>query len=107
MLEESQKNLMCSRLIMRNVFQNPTTMSTEYELLYWPLAGRGEFIRLIFEDAGVPFKDNSDVQAITAIKEGKEAFYPSFAPPFLKRGKSEREIGELQSQKVGPSLKKS
>jgi len=61
-------------------------MSTEYELLYWPLAGRGEFIRLIFEDAGVPFKDNSDVQAITAIKEGKEAFYPSFAPPFLKRG---------------------
>jgi hypothetical protein len=29
-----------------------------YELLYWPgIPGRGEFIRLAFEAAGVPYKD--------------------------------------------------
>ena len=61
-------------------------MSAEYELTYHGLAGRGEFVRVIFEDAGVPFKDISDVQKILAIKEGKEEFYPSFAPPFLRKG---------------------
>ena len=30
----------------------------EYELLYWPgIQGRGEFVRLAFEDAGVPYDD--------------------------------------------------
>ena len=29
-----------------------------YELLYWPgIPGRGEFIRLVFEAAGVSYKD--------------------------------------------------
>ena len=29
-----------------------------YELLYWPgIQGRGEFVRLAFEDAGVPYED--------------------------------------------------
>jgi glutathione S-transferase len=32
-----------------------------YELLYWPgMPGRGEFIRLAFEAAGVSYKDPSN-----------------------------------------------
>lgn len=32
-----------------------------YELLYWPgIPGRGEFIRLAFEAAGVPYKDTAN-----------------------------------------------
>ena len=30
----------------------------KYELYYWPgIQGRGEFVRLAFEDAGVPYAD--------------------------------------------------
>ena len=32
-----------------------------YELLYWPgMPGRGEFIRLAFEAAGVSYKDTAN-----------------------------------------------
>jgi glutathione S-transferase len=32
-----------------------------YELLYWPgMPGRGEFVRLAFEAAGVSYKDPSN-----------------------------------------------
>jgi hypothetical protein len=50
-------------------FRHHTTMSTNkkarthppYELLYWPgIPGRGEFIRLAFEAAGVSYKDVSN-----------------------------------------------
>ncbi|KAF4552189.1 Hypothetical protein D9617_11g010380 [Elsinoe fawcettii] len=68
---------------------------TQYELLYHPgIPGRGEFIRLAFEAAGVPYSDiaNEDksnykvVQAIcssdgTGDEDGNP---PPFAPPALK-----------------------
>jgi len=28
-----------------------------YKLYYWPIQGRGEFIRLAFEEAGAPYED--------------------------------------------------
>ncbi len=66
-------------------------MSDEYVLYYWPLAGRGEFVRLIFEEVGQPFKDVDNIDEIKAMcgargpqKEG----FPNFAPPILKKGKS-------------------
>jgi glutathione S-transferase len=35
-----------------------TSTQPPYELLYWPgIPGRGEFIRLAFEAAGVSYKD--------------------------------------------------
>lgn len=40
-----------------------TTASSHppYELLYWPdIPGRGEFIRLALEAAGVPYKDTAN-----------------------------------------------
>ena len=61
----------------------------EYTLYYWPLAGRGEFVRVMFEEAGVPYKDISDAPTTTkAVKENGLGGFPSFAPPVLKKGKS-------------------
>jgi len=66
-----------------------------YELLYHPgLPGRGEYIRLLFEAAGVPYTDVANqqengysfVQAIIDPKatECEEGNPPAFAPPALK-----------------------
>jgi glutathione S-transferase len=67
-----------------------------YELHYWPsIQGRGEFIRLAFEDAGVPYVDvarrpeaeGGGVRAMMALMKGKDhAGLLPFAPPFLKVG---------------------
>lgn len=66
-----------------------------YELYYWPpLPGRGEPIRLIFEDAGVPYRDvgrlpeegGGGVKAIFAYYAGEREGHPAFAPPVLKVG---------------------
>ena len=60
----------------------------EWELYYWPLAGRGEFVRIIFEEAGVKFKDISDVPTLKDGITGGERtdIYPTFAPPMIKKG---------------------
>jgi glutathione S-transferase len=60
-----------------------------YELYYWPgLPGRGEFIRLAFEEAGTKYKDIAlDEDAVEMIEKiTGETRHPSFAPPFLKHG---------------------
>jgi glutathione S-transferase len=64
-----------------------------YELFYWPgLPGRGEFVRLAFEDAGVPYvdyakiapEDGGGVPALQKIlAEGRPR---PFAPPVLRHG---------------------
>lgn len=47
-----------------------------YHLYYWPgIQGRGEFIRLALEDAGVRYRNKSP-----------EKRYRAFAPPYLKAG---------------------
>lgn len=67
-----------------------------YELYYWPgIQGRGEFVRLAFEEAGVayvdaarlPEKDGGGVRALTALMKPTRGGPPPFAPPFLKVGK--------------------
>lgn len=65
-------------------------MSAEYELIYWPFAGRAEYIRLIFEEAGVAFKNTSLVMGdytFTKNLRAGQGGYPGFAPPVLKKGK--------------------
>jgi glutathione S-transferase len=63
-----------------------------YELYYWPsIQGRGEFVRLAFEDAGVPYEDvcrdpARGVPALLAVLKGQEAGLRPFAPPILKHG---------------------
>ena len=70
-------------------------MSEPYELYYWPtLQGRGEFVRLIFEDAGVPYVDvgrlpedqGGGSKPILEYYMGEREGYPIFAPPVLKAG---------------------
>lgn len=62
-----------------------------YELWYWSgIPGRGEFIRLALEEAGVPYADmalteGGDQKMMTRMKAEKQT--PSFAPPFLIAGK--------------------
>ncbi|KJZ73419.1 hypothetical protein HIM_07213 [Hirsutella minnesotensis 3608] len=68
-----------------------------YELIYWPgLPGRGEFIRLLFEEAGVSYTDtakNGDEQAVATVvdymgpdNKGDANNPPIFASPVLKHG---------------------
>jgi glutathione S-transferase len=69
-------------------------MST-YELFYWPsIQGRGEFIRLAFEDAAVPFLDvarlpesqGGGVKALMRFVRGEEGGLLPMGPPFLRHG---------------------
>lgn len=70
-------------------------MTTPYELYYWPdIPGRGEFVRLVLEEAGVPYvdvarrprKENGGIEAVIAFHAGEAAGHPVFAPPVLKHG---------------------
>ena len=71
-----------------------STALPRYELYYWPsIQGRGEFVRLALEDAGVPYLDmgrlpgpRGGVRAMLRFLEGKGPGLLPFAPPFLKVG---------------------
>ena len=61
-----------------------------YQLYYWPgIQGRGEYVRLALEDAGIAYDDvargSGGVSAMTRMME--QGGTPPFAPPFLKAGK--------------------
>jgi len=62
-----------------------------YELYYWPgIQGRGEFVRLLLEEAGASYIDmarepNAEA-ALSAFLQRTDLVHPSFAPPFLKDG---------------------
>lgn len=64
-----------------------------YELYYWPdIQGRGEFIRLALEYAGIPYIDvareseqqGKGIPALLGFLEGEDTYHAPFAPPFLK-----------------------
>jgi glutathione S-transferase len=62
-----------------------------YELYYWPsIQGRGEFVRLALEEAGVPYVDVArrpgGVKTMMRKMRGDARTPPVFAPPFLKHG---------------------
>jgi glutathione S-transferase len=66
-----------------------------YEFYYWPdIQGRGEFVRLALEDAGVPYIDvargseseGRGVPAMLALMHGEGTSRIPFAPPFLRDG---------------------
>lgn len=66
-----------------------------YELYYWPtIQGRGEFVRLALEEAGVEYVDvarergkGAGVPRLLRFLEGHESGELPFAPPFLKVGR--------------------
>lgn len=74
----------------------PNQDDAQFELIYWPgIPGRGELIRLLFEEAGVAYNDiakTPDV-AIPAVMGymspenlGDDDSPPVFAPPVLRHG---------------------
>jgi len=62
-----------------------------YELYYWPtIQGRGEYVRLALEEAGVPYVDvareKKGMPALMASLDFGNYAHASFAPPVLKAG---------------------
>lgn len=62
-----------------------------YQLFYWTgIQGRGEFVRLALEDAGVGYSDVAREQGDDAIARYLDGVHRGplpFAPPFLKAGR--------------------
>jgi glutathione S-transferase len=70
-------------------------MQHRYALYYWPeIPGRGEFVRLVLEEAGAQYRDvgrlpeseGGGTRAVLAFYEGRNAGHPVFAPPVLVHG---------------------
>ena len=70
-------------------------MSDPYTLIYWPtIPGRGEFIRLILEEAEAPYVDlarrpdleGGGVGAVMRYVRGEAPGFPPLAPPILVHG---------------------
>ena len=63
----------------------------QYELYYWPIQGRGEFARLVLEDAGADYVDvcreRGGMARMQRILAGGEPALLPFAPPFLRAGR--------------------
>lgn len=61
-----------------------------YRLYYWPsIQGRGEFVRLALEDAGLPYVDvaaRKGAATIAPVLAAKAGGGPHFAAPILKGG---------------------
>jgi glutathione S-transferase len=67
------------------------TRGARVELYYWPMIqGRGEFVRLLLEDAGAPYVDvartANGMARMLRILDGREAGALPFAPPFVRVG---------------------
>ena len=67
----------------------------EYRLYYWPgIQGRGEFVRLVLEDADASYVDvarlpedeGGGTHAISEILQRSDIGTPPFAPPILQHG---------------------
>jgi len=70
-------------------------MTTPYELYYWSeIPGRGEFVRLVLEEADAPYVDvarrpreeGGGDEAVLAFYAGRNTGHPIFAPPVLEQG---------------------
>jgi glutathione S-transferase len=60
-----------------------------YDLWYWPsIQGRGEFIRLPMEAAGIGYRDRAREDGVDALIKDMKARQPftPFAPPYLDTG---------------------
>jgi len=60
-----------------------------YKLWYWPsIQGRGEFVRLTLEGAGIPYVDCARDQGADALMQDmkRRAPFEPFAPPYLDVG---------------------
>lgn len=70
-------------------------MTVPYQLYYWPfLQGRGEFVRLVLEEAGAPYVDVARLPddegggpaPLLDFMNGNRPGHPPYAPPILVDG---------------------
>jgi glutathione S-transferase len=70
-------------------------MPEPYQLYYWPiLQGRGEFVRLVLEEAGAPYVDvarlpkdqGGGFEPLLEFMRGDRPGHPPYAPPILVHG---------------------
>ena len=65
-----------------------TMADKKWKLIYWPgFSGRGDFVRLMFEEAGVPYEDVGNTEGVEAVLryyQGKHGGYPVLAPPIIE-----------------------
>jgi glutathione S-transferase len=85
-----------------------------YELHYWPgIQGRGEFVRLALEAAGVPYLDvargpesaHQGLPATQRLLQDRQLVTPPFAAPFLRDGDVVVGQTALILQYLAPALK--
>eukprot|EP01083_Nonionella_stella_P234113 824286_1 len=71
-----------------------STKKAEWEIIHWPIKCRGNFIRLVFAECGVPFKETAgwDVTShlIYSTINGSQIPHPnlnnmSMAPPYIRK----------------------
>ncbi len=86
--------------------------SNMWKLFYWqnegtPVAGRAEFIRLLFEEADVKYEEVNG-NMLKLIIEGEYKGYPAFAPPMISKGKTNviRKSGIGSAIKMGEGIPK-
>ena len=77
---------------MTNSTASALAQGMRYELYYWAeIQGRGEFVRLVLEEAGADYVDvarrKGGTAKMTRFMESARGQHPPFAPPFLKAGK--------------------
>ncbi len=70
---------------------NSDDKMAEWRLYYWHfLPGRGEYVRLMFEEAGVPYDDvcRREDNSESALKfyTGERDGFPVLAPPVVQKG---------------------
>lgn len=64
----------------------------EWELIYWhSFPGRGDFIRLLFEEAGVPYIDvcrkaGDSTEALKYRMRAEDSNLPVLFPPLIRKG---------------------
>ncbi|GFR48365.1 hypothetical protein Agub_g10255, partial [Astrephomene gubernaculifera] len=74
------------------VHMDHTTQEQQpWELIYWPgFKGRGEYVRLVFEEAGVPYIDVGVKEGFQAVMDfcwkGGNSGFPVRAPPAVRKG---------------------
>jgi glutathione S-transferase len=85
----------------------------EYRLVYWPgIQGRGEFVRLAFEQAGISYDDvarrpaaqGGGVGAVLGLLEGDGTFLAPLGPPALLHGEVVVAHTAAILQYLGPRL---
>eukprot|EP01084_Bolivina_argentea_P122102 216395_1 len=92
---EAQINALASTTLShKTVSKDTDDEKSSWEIFYWPLKNRGNFIKLVFEEANIPYKDMTVKEMKTQIRSNlagslkydEGGLYQAMAPPLIKNG---------------------